>query len=251
MYAFPDKFLKVNCNMSSPPPTASPDLLTFISRASDGLILSETWDSGQSDALTVYKQQAKKILAKLKNAPSKCSVDGGTAASPVLFHYNVDHGICYLCLAGKSFPKRLAFAFLEEIQRAFVEELKRHYGTGSVDYWSQIETIQKPYFFITFDRTVQRKRSEFRDPNSTSAIAKLNEGLAEVNTIVRKSMEEMLARGDALEDVSGRATTLRDEAKRFEKNAKYINFQALVRKYALVGTLGFAILLILYIKLFW
>lgn len=229
----------------------SPDLLTFIARASDGLILSETWDSGLSDALAVYKQQAKKILTKLKNAPSKCSVDGGTSSSPVIFHYIVEHGICFLCLAGKSFPKRLAFAFLEEIHRAFLEELKRHYGTGSVDYRSQIETIQKTYFFITFDRTVQKKRAEFRDPNSTSAISKLNEGLAEVNTIVRKSLEEMIARGDALEDVSGRATTLRDEAKKFEKNAQYLNFQAMVRKYAMVGTISFAILLIFYIKLFW
>jgi vesicle transport protein SEC22 len=132
-----------------------------------------------------------------------------------------------------------------------LEELKRHYGTGSVDYRSQIETIQKPYFFITFDRTVQRKRAEFRDPNSSSAIAKLNEGLTEVNTIVRRSLEEMVARGDALEDVSGRATTLRDEAKKFEKSAKYLNWQAMVRKYGMIATVSFAILLILYIKLFW
>ena len=240
--------------MSSTPPHSGSnqiDLVTFVARASDGLILSETWDSGQSDVVSIYKQQAKKILTKLKNGPSKCSVDGGTSASPIIFHYMIESGICYLTLAGKSFPKRLAFVFLDEIHKLFLEELKRHYGTGSVDYRSQIETIQKPYFFITFDRTVQRKRTEFRDPNSTSAVAKLNEGLAEVNTIVRKSLEEMVARGDALEDVSGRATTLRDEAKKFEKSAKYLNWQAMVRKYGIMGIIGFTILLIIYIKLFW
>jgi vesicle transport protein SEC22 len=240
--------------MSSTPPlglSGSVDLLTFIARASDGLILSETWDSGQSDSLAIFKQQAKKILTKLKNGPSKCSVDGGTPSSPIVFHYTVESGICFMALAGRAFPKRLAFVFLEDIHRLFLEELKRHYGTGSVDYWSQIETIQKPYFFITFDRTVQRKRAEFRDPNSTSAVAKLNEGLAEVNTIVRKSLEEMVARGDALEDVSGRATTLRDEAKRFEKSARYLNWQAMVRKYGIAGFIGFVFLLIIYIKLFW
>lgn len=231
--------------------SGSADLLTFIARASDGLILSETWDSGQSDSLIIFKQQAKKILTKLKNAPSKCSVDGGTSANPILFHYLVDSGICFLTLAGKSFPKRLAFAFLDDVHRAFLEELKRHYGTGSVDYRSQIETIQKPYFFITFDRTVQKKRTEFSDPNSTSALAKLNEGLAEVNSIVRKSLEEMIARGDALEDVSGRATTLRDEAKRFEKSAKYLNWQAMVRKYGIAGSIAFVVLLVIYFKFFW
>ena len=241
--------------MSTTPPLGTsqtqPDLVTFVARASDGLILSETWDSGQSDTLAVFKQQAKKILVKVKNGPSKCSVDGGTASNPILFHYTIESGICFLTLAGKSFPKRLAFAFLEDIHKLFLEELKRHYGTGSVDYRSQIETIQKPYFFITFDRTVQRKRAEYRDPNSSSAIAKLNEGLAEVNTIVRRSLEDMVARGDALEDVSGRATTLRDEARKFEKSAKYLNWQAMVRKYGMMATVGFAIILILYIKLFW
>lgn len=225
------------------------DLLTFIARASDGLVLSETWDSGQSDSLAVYKQQAKKILTKLKNAPVRCSVDGGTAANPILFHYVIDSGICYLALAGKSFPKRLVFGYLEEVHRAFVEELKRHYGTGSVDYRSQIETVQKPYYFITFDRTVQKKRSEFRDPNSSSAIAKLNDGLAEVNSIVRKSLEEMVSRGDALEDVSSRALTLKDEAKKFAVNAKVLNVQALLRKYGILAFLGFVVLLIIYVKL--
>ena len=231
--------------------SSSPDLLTFIARASDGLILSETWDSGQSESLAVYKQQAKKILQKLKNSPNKCSVDGGTASDPILFHYLMDGGICYMALAGKSFPKRLVFAFLEDIHRAFLEELKRHYGTtGSVDYRSQIETIQKPYFFITFDRTVQKKRAEYRDPNSTSAVTKLNEGLAEVNSIVRKSLEDIIARGDALEDVSSRATTLRDEAKKFAVNARVLNVQAMLRKYGIMAFISFVILLIMYIKIF-
>lgn len=228
----------------------SSDLLTFVARASDGLILSETWDSGHSDSLALFKQQAKKLLARLKNAPARCSVDGGTAAHPILFHYIVDGGICYLALGGKSFPKRLVFAFLEEVHRAFLEELKRHYGTGSVDYRSQIETIQKPYFFITFDRVVQKKRADFRDPNSSSAMSKLNEGLAEVNSIVRKSLEEMIARGDALEDVSSRASALKDEAKKFAVNARVLNVQAMLRKYGIMVFLVCVVLLILYIKLF-
>lgn len=228
----------------------STDLLTFVARASDGLILSETWDSGQSDSLSLFKQQAKKILSRLKNAPSRCSVDGGTGSTPILFHYIVDGGICYLALAGKSFPKRLVFAYLEEVHRSFLEELKRHYGTGSVDYRSQIETIQKPYFFITFDRTVQKKRAEFRDPNSSSAMSKLNDGLAEVNSIVRKSLEEMIQRGDALDDVSSRALTLKDEAKKFALNARVLNVQALMRKYGIMAFLIFVVFVIIYIKLF-
>ena len=40
----------------------------------------------------------------------------------------IDQGICYLTLTEKSYPKRLAFLFLEEISKDFESELKSEYG---------------------------------------------------------------------------------------------------------------------------
>ena len=40
----------------------------------------------------------------------------------------IDNGICYLTLTEKSYPKRLAFLFLEEISRDFEADLKSEYG---------------------------------------------------------------------------------------------------------------------------
>ena len=80
----------------------------------------------------------------------------------------------------QDYPKKLAFAFLEEIYRLFLEELKREFGTGAVDYRSRIECIDKPYYFIKFERVIQRKQREFRDPKSNSSLQKLSESLVEV-----------------------------------------------------------------------
>lgn len=44
------------------------------------------------------------------------------------FHYMIDNGICYLSLTEKSYPKRLAFLFLEEIAREFEADLRAEYG---------------------------------------------------------------------------------------------------------------------------
>ena len=48
-------------------------------------------------------------------------------------------GVCYLTLAEKSYPKRLAFQYLEELQ----SEFSRLYGR-------QIDTATRPYAFIKF-----------------------------------------------------------------------------------------------------
>ena len=42
--------------------------------------------------------------------------------------YMIDQGICYLTLTERSYPKRLAFLFLEEIARDFEADLRDEYG---------------------------------------------------------------------------------------------------------------------------
>ena len=40
----------------------------------------------------------------------------------------IEQGICYLTLAEKGYPKRLAFLYLEEIHQEFVGELRQDHG---------------------------------------------------------------------------------------------------------------------------
>lgn len=59
----------------------------------------------------------------------------------------IDSGICYLTLTDKSYPKRLAFLFLDEISKDFASELKNEYG----DEWLRtVETVGRQYAFIKF-----------------------------------------------------------------------------------------------------
>ncbi len=49
--------------------------------------------------------------------------------SPSIRSYSIADGICYLTLTDKTFPKKLAFAYLTEIQQGFVAELQRSVAT--------------------------------------------------------------------------------------------------------------------------
>jgi vesicle transport protein SEC22 len=40
----------------------------------------------------------------------------------------IDNGICYLTLTEKTYPKRLAFLFLEEICKDFEADLRQEHG---------------------------------------------------------------------------------------------------------------------------
>lgn len=205
--------------------------LTFIARASDGLLLVETWDDLTSNpSLVVFKQQAKQLVKCLDHSlPSRCSID----SDHYTFHYMVAGGVCYMTLCETSYPKKLAFAFLEEIAAQFVEELKREFGaTMNIDYRSMIETIEKPYYFIKFDRVIQRRKIDYRDPRSQRAADKLNESLTEVTTIMRKNVTEILQRGENLEEVGRKASELQYASKQFSGMTKALSYQAWLQKYA-------------------
>mmetsp|Transcript_99667 Transcript_99667/g.310447 ORF Transcript_99667/g.310447 Transcript_99667/m.310447 type:complete len:226 (+) Transcript_99667:99-776(+) len=220
--------------------------VTFIARSMDGLILVETWDDTNKVSSSL-KSQAKQLLRKLMNMPPRCSVE---CAGNTIFHYTMENGICYMALFDVNYPKNLAFAFLKDIQNLFSEELKREFGTGSVDYRSHIETIEKPYYFIKFDRQITKKKAEYRDPNSSKAISRLNESLNDVQGIMRQSMSEILQRGENLEEVGAKASKLKDSSRDYKNMARSLSFQTLVQKYGVPIVLGLVVILIICFKLF-
>eukprot|EP00933_Yihiella_yeosuensis_P037613 TRINITY_DN31603_c0_g1_i1.p1 TRINITY_DN31603_c0_g1~~TRINITY_DN31603_c0_g1_i1.p1 ORF type:complete len:225 (+),score=50.28 TRINITY_DN31603_c0_g1_i1:136-810(+) len=220
--------------------------VTFIARSMDGLILVETWDDSNKVSKPV-KDQAKQLLRKLHNMPPRCSVEG---AGDFVFHYSMDNGVCYMALFDRSYPKNLAFAFLEDVHRLFQEELKREFGTGSVDYRSHIECIEKPYFFIKFDRQITKKKAEYRDPKSSKALGKLNENLQEVSSIMRQNIDEILKRGENLESVGRKASDLRDSSKQFKNMSGKLSWQTMVQKYGIPALIGLMVLLVICFKMF-
>jgi len=197
--------------------------------------------------LSSFKTQAKKLLKQIGvQGSTRCSID----AQGYTFHAMVADGITYLTLTHASYPKKLAFAFLDDVAQEFQGELQREFGgTAGVDFRSKVETIEKPYYFIKFDRHIAKKRQEYRDPSSSKAMSRLNESLTEVSSIMRKNIDDILQRGDNLEDVGRKATTLKGASKDFSGMAKQLNLEAMMRKYGVVAIIGAFLLFILIYRL--
>merc|ERR1711953_1178327 len=200
--------------------------------------MGETWDDNNKVSPQLRKR-AQQLFDKLRGMPARGLVDAG---SELVFNYKVADGVCYVGLFDKGYPKNLAFAFIEEIHLLFQEELKREFGTGSADHRSRIETIEKPYYFIKFDRLITKKWTEYRDSSSSKALGKLNENLTEVSKIMQQNIKEVLDRGEKLEDVGIKASNLKCESRNFKDMARVLSLHTLLQTHAIPIMIGLVIL---------
>jgi vesicle transport protein SEC22 len=113
-------------------------LLTIISRIPDALILSEDVDSNQGRAgeLDLFRDQAKRLIKTLnRKSQQRMTVESG----PFYFAYYIENDVVYLTLCEKSFSRKLAFKFLEELQKEF-----------DIGYGADVPSAKRPYAFIKF-----------------------------------------------------------------------------------------------------
>ena len=222
-------------------------LLVFVARVADGLLLVASTDQMRSsdaqDTMDVYKSQARQILKKLTaSSPTKCSIESG----PYTFHYVIADGICYLAMTHKSYPKRLIFQYLSEISREFIEEVARDAGG---DWRSAIETVGRPYAFIKFDKTLQRKRKDYANPGDRANQSKIDSELADIHNIMKRNIDEVLNRGERLDHLVDSTANLKNEASKYKWGAKKFHAMAVWQQYAPFVAIGALCLFVAWLKL--
>ena len=204
-------------------------VFTYIARVADGVMLVASMDGTAASNVARFKSDGKQLLKQLNhNSPRKCTIEAG----PYQFHYLIDGAVCYLTLTEASYPKRLAFCFLDELQRKFVDHVRLEHGA---QWEHRLATIDRPYAFIKFDKTIQRMRKEYGDPHSRHNASKLNDDLQDIQTIMKRNIQEVLNRGEKLDHVSAVSSNLVSESKKFSWGAKKLNYMAMWKKYAPVA----------------
>ncbi|ONM10172.1 25.3 kDa vesicle transport protein [Zea mays] len=211
--------------------------LTMIARVTDGLPLAEGLDDGRDlKDSDFYKQQAKllfKNLSKGHHEASRMSIETG----PYYFHYIIEGRVCYLTMCDRSYPKKLAFQYLEDLKNEF----ERVNG-------NQIETAARPYAFIKFDTFIQKTRKLYLDTRTQRNLAKLNDELYEVHQIMTRNVQEVLGVGEKLDQVSEMSSRLTSDTRIYADKAKDLNRQALIRKYAPVAIVIGVVLMLFWLK---
>ncbi|CAI9114465.1 OLC1v1015194C3 [Oldenlandia corymbosa var. corymbosa] len=188
--------------------------LTMIARVTDGLPLVEGLDDGRDfPEVDLYKKQAKALFTNLSRGntgDSRMSIE----TDPYVFHYIIERKVCYLTMCDRSYPKKLAFQYLEDLKNEF----ERVNG-------SQIETAARPYAFIKFDTFIQKTKKSYQDTRTQKNIAKLNDELYEVHQIMTRNIQEVLGVGDKLDQVSHLSGRLTEESRIYADKAKDLNRQ--------------------------
>ncbi|KAE8222901.1 hypothetical protein CF319_g3980 [Tilletia indica] len=221
---------------------------TVLTRLADGLPLAQSVDDDETErSLSEYKQQAKLIIRRLAtpNAEPRCTIESG----PFTLHYLIHPpaadpaSVVYLTITDKSYPRKLAFSYLDELSKEF----ERSHGSQLA------QRNLRPYAFVSFDTFMQRTKRLYADSRTAQTAAasnldRLNDDLQDISRIMTKSMDDLLWRGETLDQMSTMSSSLRDESAKYRKAARHININALYRKWAPVGAVVLLFIFVVWVR---
>ncbi|CAH1271160.1 vesicle-trafficking protein SEC22b-B-like [Branchiostoma lanceolatum] len=195
-------------------------LMTMIARVADGLPLSASMqeDEQMGRNYMEYQNQGKMLFRKLnEQSPPRCSIESG----PMIFHYLLERGVCYLVLCDKSYSKRLAFSYLEDLQ-----------GEFQIQYGKRVATVSRPYSMIEFDTYIQKAKKSYMDSRARRNLTHLNTELQDVQRIMVQNIDDVLQRGEALSVLDDKASNLAGLSQKYRKDAKMLNLRSTYAKVA-------------------
>ncbi|EEP78688.1 protein transport protein sec22 [Uncinocarpus reesii 1704] len=211
---------------------------TQISRL-DGLMLSASVDDEQAEAqLAEVKGQAKMIFRRLNsNSEPEASIESGQYH----LHYIIKDDICFLCISDRSYPRKLAFAYLTDIANEF---------TTTYPPTQYLSSNLRPYAFVEFDSYLQRKRKAYQDSRASANLDRITDELKDVKKVMTKNIEDLLYRGDSLERMGEMSGRLREDSRKYRKAAVRINWELLIKQYGPFGAVGLLIIILLWWRFF-
>ncbi|XP_026169137.1 vesicle-trafficking protein SEC22b-A [Mastacembelus armatus] len=212
-------------------------VLTIIARVADGLPLAASVEEDEQSGrdLQQYQSQAKQLCRKLNaQSPDRCTLEAGDMS----FHFLIAQGVCYLSLCEASFPKKMVFAYLEDLHNEFYDQ-----------YGKKVPTVTRPYSFIEFDTYIQKTKKIYVDTRARRNLGSINTELQDVQRIMVANIEEVLQRGEALSALDTKASNLSTLSKKYRSDAKYLNTRSTYAKVAAVAVVF--ITLIIYVRFWW
>uniref|UniRef100_A0A673AGM1 SEC22 homolog B, vesicle trafficking protein a n=1 Tax=Sphaeramia orbicularis TaxID=375764 RepID=A0A673AGM1_9TELE len=200
-------------------------LMTIIARVADGLPLAASIQEDEQSGrdLQQYQSQAKQLCRRLNaQSPDRCTLETGE----LNFHYLIAQGVCYLSLCEASFPKKMVFAYLEDLHNEFYDQ-----------YGRRVPSVTRPYSFIEFDTYIQKAKKTYIDSRARRNLGSINSELHDVQRIMVANIEEVLQRGEALSALDTKASNLTSTPR---------------STYAKVAAVAvFFITLIIYVRFWW
>ncbi|MCL7045779.1 hypothetical protein MKW94_024519 [Papaver nudicaule] len=157
--------------------------MTVVGRAYDGLPVAHHPRilNGEDANMLFYKQQAEFILKEICRGallPSKMSIN---IDDQYCFIYLIENGICYITLCEFSYPRRLVFHYLQDLNKE-MEKLDTNF----------LHTMSKPYSFIKFDNVIANIRRQYIDTRTQANLSKLNANRRQDLDVMTEDMSKII-----------------------------------------------------------
>lgn len=194
-------------------------------------------DDSADHELNEQKKKCKIIISRITpNSEPQATIESGRWN----IHYLIQNSIIYLTICEKSYPRNLAFLYLQEVSNEFAHIHGR----------DALASTARPFGFSSFDNFLSKTKKIYQDQRAQLNLDRLNSDLADVKKVMTKNIEDLLYRGDSLDKMSDLSLSLRNDSIKYRKKAQQINFEAMLRQYVpIVGAGLFVVFLIWYMFL--
>ncbi|XP_051142520.1 25.3 kDa vesicle transport protein isoform X2 [Andrographis paniculata] len=163
--------------------------LTIVGRVSDGMPLARgaRYVNEGSDDVLSYNEKGEFLLREISRGAlpsSRMTI----FLDQYYFNYLVDNGICFMGLCDALYPRRLAFHYLQDLQREFSKfDVKL------------TERIIKPYSFVKFDGVIGNIRRKYIDTRTQANIAKINSDSFIEDNVASESFSQVVKQREQFE----------------------------------------------------
>ena len=112
-----------------------------------------------------------------------------------------------------------------------------------------MDKTARPFRFIHYDPIIQRKQKEFQDERQQRS--RLNDDLSEIQNIMKKNINDILDRGEKLDNVQNISQDLLKQSSGFKWGARKLTFQARMQQILPMVIGGAILMFVFYVKFFW
>ncbi|KAL4357772.1 hypothetical protein S245_030795 [Arachis hypogaea] len=158
--------------------------ITIVGRARDGLPLAQRvrYMNEENCYVSCYRQQAEFILQEISRGAfmaSKFTIPVDHCS----FNCLVENGVVFIVLCDSSYPRKLAFHYLQDLQKEFDKFNK-----------TLIDNITRPYTFVKFDGIIANFSRQYIDTRTQANLSKLNANRKRDLDIITEDMSNILER---------------------------------------------------------
>ena len=161
------------------------------------------------------------------------------------YHFLVENEIVYLCITDSTYQGRTVFGFLGDVRDKF----KSQFAGSDKKYPAKTELTPKNC--NKFNAVLFAESKTYNDNPEADKIGRIKEQIDSVKQVMLENLDNVIERGERIENLCDKTEQLKEEAIGFHSNARTLKRRMIMRNVkiciAIIGLLGILALVISFI----